>query len=363
MNYLTRLFIGGISQNTTDSDLRDYFESFGPINSCFVVYDKKTRASKGYAFLECVHKRTADRILEVSKHEILGRVVEVTEALGKLSKTSTKGISKGIRRLFVGGLPHECTKDHLFDYFSSFGEVANAYIIYDPKTGNSKNFGYVEFADNLTTEAVLKQHTHEILNKQVTVEINNNSRKLANLHIQRENKGQTELNQTAKADTHTSKLIETKPDGKKLNTGEGCKITLKEKKEHQGIIPSHMFWHECSARQTLNATCKDPNTENMVNCSSTLQNLEDRDLTNEQFHLSYLSSVPNMSKNQNICLNQRKRKSDRYHHFYRHLKMRNANYIDQSRAFYSNNSYRYESISSKRNRVAKLQAAMTRLKF
>lgn len=57
-----------------------------------------------------MHKRTADRILEEKRHEILGRVVEVTQALGKQSKTSPEEICKGIRRLFVGGLPQMCTK-------------------------------------------------------------------------------------------------------------------------------------------------------------------------------------------------------------------------------------------------------------
>lgn len=65
--------------------------------------------SKGYAFLVCSHPRTQSRILAAPKHEINGRVVEVTEAIGKLSKTTSEGLSKSARRLFVGGLPESCT--------------------------------------------------------------------------------------------------------------------------------------------------------------------------------------------------------------------------------------------------------------
>jgi len=38
----SRIFIGGISQDTTEQDLKNYFESFGVISSYVILYDKHT---------------------------------------------------------------------------------------------------------------------------------------------------------------------------------------------------------------------------------------------------------------------------------------------------------------------------------
>lgn len=95
--------------------------------------------SKGYAFITCALRKSAARILEAKKHVIMGRIVEVTEALGKLSKVSIDELSRGHRRLFVGGLDWNCQQEDLYRYFSQFGEVMNSYVIYDPLTGKSKS--------------------------------------------------------------------------------------------------------------------------------------------------------------------------------------------------------------------------------
>jgi RNA recognition motif-containing protein len=165
-----RLFVAGISQETTADHLAAYFESFGTVGDCVVVYDRATGASKGYAFVVCEDQRTRTRILDVKPHIVLDRIVQVTEARGTQTPRGDG------TRLFVGGL-HTRTYDsrfespgELFAYFGLFGKVANAYIILDPKTGESRRFGYVEFADARTAKAALEQ-PHVLRGRRVTLEL------------------------------------------------------------------------------------------------------------------------------------------------------------------------------------------------
>lgn len=49
------------------------------------------------------------------------------------------------------------------NYFSKFGEVDKAYVIYHHKSGESRGFGFVEFVDKSSVERTLKHQNNLIL--------------------------------------------------------------------------------------------------------------------------------------------------------------------------------------------------------
>ncbi|HRE46341.1 MAG TPA: RNA-binding protein [Aggregatilineales bacterium] len=55
------------------------------------------------------------------------------------------------KKLYVGNLPYNVTKEQLQELFEQCGEVKDAVVIMDRETGRSKGFGFVEMA---TTEAM-----------------------------------------------------------------------------------------------------------------------------------------------------------------------------------------------------------------
>ena len=50
-----KVFVGGISFNTTDESLRNAFERFGPITDARVMMDAATQKSRGFAFVTFDH--------------------------------------------------------------------------------------------------------------------------------------------------------------------------------------------------------------------------------------------------------------------------------------------------------------------
>ncbi len=133
--------------------------------------------SKGYGFIVCDDIKTANRILQAASHIIKGRNIEVSKALPKSGKIPEDVMSKGLRKLFVGGMTSKTDKGRMFhnsddmiSYFTQFGNVLNAYVIYDPSTKASKNFGYVEFETVAQAELVINTEDHKILGKPVTIE-------------------------------------------------------------------------------------------------------------------------------------------------------------------------------------------------
>jgi len=71
------------------------------------------------------------------------------------------------RKIFIGGLAHKTTTQHLRDHFASFGGIVDAVVLRWPD-GRSRGFGYVTFADIVAAAAVLQQ-SHVLGGREVDV--------------------------------------------------------------------------------------------------------------------------------------------------------------------------------------------------
>lgn len=71
--------------------------------------------------------------------------------------------------IFTGGLAYNITESHLKSYFSRFGIVSKAEIARH-KTGLSKGYGFVFFADESGVSNALKIEHHEIIGRKIDVQ-------------------------------------------------------------------------------------------------------------------------------------------------------------------------------------------------
>lgn len=75
------IYIGNLSHDVTDEDLRDAFESFGRISSAHVIKDKFSGDSRGFGFVEMPDKIEAQNaISSLNDKELKGRQMKVNEA-------------------------------------------------------------------------------------------------------------------------------------------------------------------------------------------------------------------------------------------------------------------------------------------
>jgi RNA recognition motif-containing protein len=79
-----KLFVGGLSWDTTDQSLAAAFETFGPISEAKVITDRDTGRSRGFGFVTFDAPADADRAMqEMDGAQIDGRAVRVNEAQDK----------------------------------------------------------------------------------------------------------------------------------------------------------------------------------------------------------------------------------------------------------------------------------------
>ncbi len=76
-----KIFVGNLSADVTDDDLRQTFEPFGKVHSAEVVKDRFSSESKGFGFVEMPAAAEAQAaIAGVNGTTVKGRAVNVSEA-------------------------------------------------------------------------------------------------------------------------------------------------------------------------------------------------------------------------------------------------------------------------------------------
>ncbi len=76
-----KLYVGGLSYNTTDATLKDTFAQAGTVESATIIIDKMTNRSKGFGFVEMSTDEEAQKAIELfDGKELDGRTVKVNEA-------------------------------------------------------------------------------------------------------------------------------------------------------------------------------------------------------------------------------------------------------------------------------------------
>ena len=75
------IYVGNLSRDVTEEDLRQAFEAFGQVASVTLIKDKFTGESRGFGFVEMPGKTEAQSALDgMNNKELKGRTVTVNEA-------------------------------------------------------------------------------------------------------------------------------------------------------------------------------------------------------------------------------------------------------------------------------------------
>ncbi len=78
---MTNIYVGNLSYNATDSDLREAFEQYGEVSAVNIIMDRETGRPRGFAFVEMPDAQAAKEAIDnLNLAEIAGRKVTVNEA-------------------------------------------------------------------------------------------------------------------------------------------------------------------------------------------------------------------------------------------------------------------------------------------
>ena len=76
-----RIYVGNLSYQATEQELRDTFEPHGEVEETYIVRDRDTGRSRGFAFVEMPTDDEAKAAIEdLNGKEVGGRTLTVNEA-------------------------------------------------------------------------------------------------------------------------------------------------------------------------------------------------------------------------------------------------------------------------------------------
>ena len=94
-----KLYVGNLSYNSTEGDVRRHFEQAGTVDTCDLIMDKFTNQSKGFAFVEFAADEEAQKAIEMfDGQELDGRNLKVNEARPREDRGPRGGGGGGGRR-------------------------------------------------------------------------------------------------------------------------------------------------------------------------------------------------------------------------------------------------------------------------
>ncbi|KAG1353998.1 heterogeneous nuclear ribonucleoprotein 1 [Cocos nucifera] len=178
-----KLFIGGISWETTEEKMKEYFSNYGEVLQTVIMRDKATGRPRGFGFVVFADPSILDRVLQ-DKHTIDGRTVEAKRAFSREEQQASRSGNPNVgrsgggpvsggnfrtKKIFVGGLPPTLTEETFCQYFQGYGEVEDVVVMYDQNTHRPRGFGFVSFKSEDAVDRVLHKTFHELNGKLVEV--------------------------------------------------------------------------------------------------------------------------------------------------------------------------------------------------
>lgn len=102
----TKLYVGNLPYETSETDLQDLFAGAGTVESINVMRDKMTGRARGFAFVEMATEEEAQAaIAQFNERPFGGRTLTVNEARPQQPRSGGGGFGRGGNDRGGGGGP------------------------------------------------------------------------------------------------------------------------------------------------------------------------------------------------------------------------------------------------------------------
>jgi heterogeneous nuclear ribonucleoprotein A1/A3 len=140
----TAIFVGGLNSDTTSKSLTKYFSQFGDISEVVLRLDKITFRNRGFGFIYYTSEESIATVLS-QEHIVDGHNVDCEisckDSQGKNLQDRDRNMIE--TKLFITNLPPSLNDCEFRKIFEAYGGMKQCYIVTDPKTHQSKGFGFV----------------------------------------------------------------------------------------------------------------------------------------------------------------------------------------------------------------------------
>eukprot|EP01035_Chromulina_nebulosa_P017146 gene17146-22660_t len=171
-----RLYVKGISFDTTSETFRNAFSVYGPMEDCSLAFDRISNKNKGYGFvvyksLDSVEEALRDPIKLIDGRKTQCSIAAIRD--GQVDANVKNPLREeehiDLRKLFIRNLSESTTTETLKNAFAQYGELESVDIPIDKVTGLSKLYGFIIFKTSHAANKALRHPQKEINGRMTTV--------------------------------------------------------------------------------------------------------------------------------------------------------------------------------------------------
>ena len=175
------IWIGNLVFTTTAENLQSFFTNdktnpiligeIARINLPKGVPRNGTPQNKGFAYVDFTNQEAVDKALLLSEKLLTGRRVLIKDAKNfegrpKATEAKKPEVSSS-KRIFVGNLAFDATKETLREHFEICGAVADVFLATFEDSGKCKGYGWVTFEELSSAEAAMRGWVEEYAKERV----------------------------------------------------------------------------------------------------------------------------------------------------------------------------------------------------
>lgn len=171
-----KVVASGMPYTTTEEEIRELFDRFGPIRSLQLSRFPDSGNFRGLAFVTFESDEVAMKSLELDGYKIGNRFMRVercriTASSKRQRKTEFQSDPEkpdGCLSAYVGNLSWNITEKDLRDFFKS-SRIASIRFAIDKRTGDSRGFCHVDFEDDESLEKAVGMNQSELRGRPVKI--------------------------------------------------------------------------------------------------------------------------------------------------------------------------------------------------
>ena len=202
-----RLFIGGLSRDAEEDEVRDMFKKHGKVTDFALMRDDDGNL-RGFGFITFESKDMADAaIAALNGQKIKGRRIGVRDADAPRDEKPKRAPRPQGARIYVGNLPFKATEEDLSALFKDHCDTVHVQWATD-RTGRKKAFAFVTIQPESKGEEVVgKLNGSDFMGRNIKVDVSKPQN--------RDNKGKSGGKPGGKSARELRALAEEEEDAKK----------------------------------------------------------------------------------------------------------------------------------------------------
>lgn len=202
-----RLFIGGLSRDAEEDEVREMFKKHGKVTD-FALMRDDSGSLRGFGFITFKSKEMADAAIDaLNGQRIKGRRIGVRDADAPRDEKPKRAPRPQGARLYVGNLPFKATEDDLSALFKDHCDTVHVQWATD-RSGRKKAFAFVTIQPESRGEEVVgKLNGSDFMGRNIKVDVSKPQN--------RDNKGKSGGSNGGKSPRELRALAEEEEDAKK----------------------------------------------------------------------------------------------------------------------------------------------------